>query len=149
MPVFSVSNQSSKPQLRVARILPSNGLQPLGTAAVSSLTGSITISLHGHEIKMRVKSESMQSNHVFEGPHGEMRWKSDKWGKGIELVDAAGVKIAHYDWMKMRGEPRLDIFVQSDPFLVELTVIGAVAKMYDDQKGWKMVGKLVEAVAGA
>jgi hypothetical protein len=148
IPVFRFSKQSSKPQVRLDKILPNNLLQPLGTAALSSLSGSIRLSLHNREIKMELKSESLQSNHVFDGPFGELRWKADKWGKGIECVDKAGVTLAHFDWWKMQG-PMLNIFVQADTFLVELIVLGAIAKMVDDNKGLKLVGEILGAGVGA
>jgi hypothetical protein len=146
IPVFRFSKQSSKPQVRLDKILPNNLLQPLGAASLSSLSGSITLSLHNREIKMKLKSESLQTNHVFDGPFGELRWTTDKWGKGINCVDKAGVKLAHFDWWKMQG-PVLNIFVQADAFLVELIVLGAMAKMVDDGKGLELVGEILGASA--
>ena len=96
---------------------------------------------------MRVKSESLQPRHVFSLPNmpGEWVWKSDKWGVGEDLVDGAGVLVAHAKWWKISGDATLDIFVPAGDWLVEFLVIAAAALRADDRKGAKMA---VEAVGG-
>ena len=148
-PVFVVSTQSSKPQLRLARILPNGLHQPLGTAASSSFSGTTTIVLHGEELKMRLKSESLQYWNTVTLPDGqEMRWKSDKWGTGKDLEDSARVKVAHYGRCKLFGDARMEIFVPASDWLVEFIVVSATALSGEDRRGLEMAGNILGAVTG-
>lgn len=146
--LFSSKVNKSKPQLQMYRIVQGGLLHPLGTAAFSSLSGTITIAIHGQEIKMKDISESLQYSKSFPSPVGEMKWKPTGWGNGMELWDSAGVLLARYKYLKLSGDPQLEIFVQLNDYLLDTVVTAAVSIFVDEQRGLKIVSKVFGAVGG-
>lgn len=146
--LFSRKENKSKPQLEMFRVVQGGLLQPLSTASFSSLSGTITMRIHGQEIKMKDKYEGLTPHKSFSGPVGELKWKPTAWANGSELWDSAGVLLARYKHLKFSGDPVLEIFVQLDNILMELVVTAAVAILVDEKKGLKIASELVEALAG-
>ncbi|KAK5053908.1 hypothetical protein LTR84_001870 [Exophiala bonariae] len=145
--LFSHKENKSKPQLELY-VVQGGLLQPLSTASFSSLSSSITMNIHGQEIKMKDKYSGLTPYKAFTGPVGELTWKPTKWANGSELWDSAGVLLARYKHLKFSGDPVLEIFVQLDNILMELVVTAAVSILVDEKKGLKIAGELVEALSG-
>ncbi|KEF55953.1 uncharacterized protein A1O9_07533 [Exophiala aquamarina CBS 119918] len=143
--LFSSKVNESKPQLQMYRIVQGGLLQPLGTAAISSLSGSTVISIHGQEIKMKIKYESLTPTKSFTCPAGVMTWRSTSWGNGMELWDQAGVKLARYVYLKLSGDPKLEIFVPLNDMLLDLVVTAAVSLLVDDKKSLNIVAEVLGA----
>lgn len=115
---------------------------------MSNLSGTITMSIHGQEIKMKQRYEGLTPRLTFSGPFGEMKWKPTAWADGSELWDKEGVLLARYKYLKFSGDPKLEIFVQLDDRLLELVVTASVSVYVDEKKGLEIVSDVLEAVAG-
>lgn len=144
--MFSSRVNKSKPQLQMYRIVQGGLLQPLGTAALSSLSGTTIISIHGQEIKMKFKYEGLTPTKTFPSPVGDMTWRATGWGNGMELWDQAGVKLARYVYLKFSGDPKLEIFVHLNDMLLDMVVTAAVSLLVEDKKGLKIVSEVLGAV---
>ncbi|KAI9172827.1 hypothetical protein HJFPF1_02341 [Paramyrothecium foliicola] len=118
-PVLAVQiNANSKPQVQLARILPNNSQQPLGTASYSSLSGSVRLAIHGQpEVKMEQSWEGMQYAKVFQVPvelggnGGKLRWKPAGWGEANELWDDQGIRLAKFKSLSLGKDPQLDVYI--------------------------------------
>lgn len=148
-PMFTVqSSKHSKPNVEVFRLLANGVQQPFSTATFSSMSGSITLSVKGHEVKLK---DSMGDGPSFDGPHGKLKWKYSSMGGKIILQDEAKNKLARYQY---KDVPKLEIFVQGDEFFVDLVVASGVAitvkkgKDASDAKGVATAFKVIGALAG-
>lgn len=148
-PIFTVeTHEYSKPNVKFSKIFPDGSKQDTCTATFSSLSGSITLSFNGQELKLKEGLDGL----VFSGPSGELKWKSSGGSSSIyDLVDQAKVKIARYTF-KGKGEPRLEIFVPCEDGFVDLVICSGVAVGVKKKKtgeevaaGFEIVGHLLGA----
>ncbi|KAH7303339.1 hypothetical protein B0I35DRAFT_415207 [Stachybotrys elegans] len=148
-------NNSSKPQIKLARMLPNNLQQPFATASYSSLSGSLRVNVEGlPEIKLEQSWEGMQYAKEFKAPPelggtgGKMAWKPAGWGDVNELWDAQGTKVARFKSMRLKNDPQLDVFVQASDAFVDVVLLAALGLLVEGGKSLKFLGDMVGAVAG-
>lgn len=146
-PVFAIEESKSKPNLRIARILPNGDHQPLGSATWSSLKPGTTIMLRDQtEFKIKTDWESESGSKKFSTPNwGPLEWTMDDDGEGYGLIDQRGLQLAKYLYVSdsLGGEPRLDVFVEGDDMFVEMVVISGVAIMKKEEKQLKQVARVM------
>ncbi|KAI9163589.1 hypothetical protein HJFPF1_05207 [Paramyrothecium foliicola] len=155
-PVIAANiTSSSKPQIKLARLRPNNLQEPFGTAACSSMSGSLRVNVQGlPEIKMEQSWEGMQYAKVFEAPMalggtgGKMQWKPAGWGNASELWDAQGVKVAKFKHLSLKDDPQLDVYVQANDALVDVMLLGGLGLLVEDKKSLKLMGDVVGIIAG-
>jgi hypothetical protein len=148
-------NAKSKPQVQLARILPNNLQQPLGTASYSSMSGSVRINIQGlPEVKMEQSWEGLQYAKVFKAPlevggnGGKLQWKPAGWGEATELWDDQGVKLAKFKSLSLKNDPCLEVYVQVSDALVDVMLLGSLGLMVEDSKSIALMGDLVGTMAG-
>ena len=151
-PMFSVQNSKSKPHVTMHRILPNGHMAPFSTATISSMSGSIKVSIEGQpEIKMELSYTQGTPDHEFRSPMGhKFRWKYGGWGDIRELYDDSNKNlVATY---KASGHSsRLDILVQDTNQFVDMIVALSVSVYMNDRKDdkqLKVMGKIVGHLAG-
>ncbi|KAL1605190.1 hypothetical protein SLS60_004734 [Paraconiothyrium brasiliense] len=127
-PIFAVTTaKHSKPSLSVYRIHPSGHQKPFFTSSTSSLTGTSTVNLIDHHnlIKIKASWESLQLRREFDGPMGKLSWFPSGLGNDQKLKDKTGEVLANFKTKVDSGsgkEPRLEILVSCDDYLVDVIV---------------------------
>ncbi|KAJ9633576.1 hypothetical protein H2204_006782 [Knufia peltigerae] len=148
LPMFADNVRKQKPQVQVFRILQNSLHHPIATSSSSSLSGTVTMTLNGQEIKMKPSWEGMQFSMSFESPAGKLTWRPTSWGNGMMLRDKSGTSLAKYVYYKLSGDPQLEIFVPLDDSFLDLVVTAAISVYENDKKSLKTVSKVVKAAAG-
>ncbi|KAH8803621.1 hypothetical protein F5884DRAFT_904119 [Xylogone sp. PMI_703] len=151
------SSKKSKPNLTVARI-PQNAASNLMPAIIAtstsrswSLSGSIDISLHGRNIKMKKDPMSTSQTYSFSYPPlGNFKWKSDMWlGSSFKLFDAAGQLLARHksnsSW-KGKSEQTIELYVIGQDEFIDMVVVTALAVAKRQEKDTEEVEEVVDAV---
>ncbi|KAJ4355797.1 uncharacterized protein N0V89_003818 [Didymosphaeria variabile] len=127
-PIFAVTAaKHSKPSLSVYRIHPNGHQEPFFTSSTSSLTGTSTINLidRYNLIKIKASWESLQLRREFPGPIGKLSWFPSGSGSDQKLKDQNGTVLAKFKTKIDSGsgkEPRLEILVPCDDYLVDVIV---------------------------
>ncbi|KAK7181093.1 hypothetical protein PSPO01_12894 [Paraphaeosphaeria sporulosa] len=153
-PFFAVTiAKHSKPSLTVNRILPSGHQEPFFTSHTSSMSGTSRIDLvsRASEIKMKISYEGMRLRREFQGPTGKLSWfPSGNSGCDQKLKDKNEMVLAKLTAnIGHSKEPRLEILVPCDDYLVDLVVATGLAVYRDTVKEVKQVEVVSEVIGGA
>ncbi|KAF2448337.1 hypothetical protein P171DRAFT_508522 [Karstenula rhodostoma CBS 690.94] len=152
-PFFAVTvAKHSKPSLSVNRILPSGHQAPFFTSHTSSLSGASRINLinRASEIKVEVSYEGMQLRRGFHAPMGKLGWfPSGNSGCNQKLKDKNATVLAKLTAnIGHSKEPRLELLVPCDDYLVDLIVATGMAVYRDTVKEVEQVGKVSKVIGG-
>jgi hypothetical protein len=143
------TSKHSKPNVSITRVSPSGHPEPqaFATAAFSSLSGSITMSIQNQaELKLSGDMESMSGARKFVHPqYGNLKWGYDSMMSAQELRDVQGQVLAR---VKNDGfsSPTLEILVNGGDAFVEMVVATGVACVKAEEKEVKDVLKVLGKV---
>lgn len=150
-PQYSIQ-VSEKPQPNIViyagTASPESGI---GHASINLLTGSIALSLRGHDITMKTNNFT-GADFKFSAPtFGELKWSLNQWtGSGLELYDGAGRKLAK---LKSSGTPglggkKLEVLLPGSESLVELMILSGMAAQTQIKASNEMAGELIQNLVG-
>lgn len=120
----------------------------IGTGRFSSFSSKTELSLRGQSLTLKTNS----TDYNVYSPMGKFKWKPSKMGgSSMRLVDMQGTRLAQFKSAGLLkfGEKRLDIFMPSDGFFVEMVVLTAttarkITKMMEDA-GLEVAGAVATA----
>lgn len=127
--------------------------QQISTIKLSSLSGTTTLRLHGHEIKMKQSWEGMRYGKDIKTQFGTWKWRAGSGGFE-ELTDARGTLLARGKLpgtLSKKVYP-LEVFVPGDEFTLDL-IFSSWVGMLDcqDAEGeqTEAFAEIVGAIAGS
>lgn len=131
----------------------SQNAQQICTYKRSSLSGTLTLQLHGREIKIKESWEGMRHGKDIKTPMGMWKWRPGS-GSCEELTDGHGVLLARGKLpgtLSKKTYP-LDVFVPGDAFTLDLilaTWVGMLDCQDAEGEGAEAVAEVVGAILGA
>lgn len=152
-PVFAVTiAKHSKPSLSVTRITPTGHQEPFFTSHTSSMSGTSRINLvsRASDIKMEVSWEGMRLRREFHAPMRKLSWfPSGNSGCNQKLKDKNEIVLAKLTAnIGHSKEPRLEILVPCDDYLVDLIVATGLAVYRDTVTEVKHIEAVSDVIGG-